>query len=123
MGNSDDEDEDDSSENEDEATPKKAAVSGKKRPAEFASKTPVPEKKTKVISPAGGKTGGNGKKGAHIATPHPVKQAARTTVNSDKSKHQSQKSAGSVTCKSCSRSFNSDNALQAHTKAKHSGAK
>ncbi|ONK78843.1 uncharacterized protein A4U43_C01F140 [Asparagus officinalis] len=121
MSDSDDEDdtdEDESSEEEDEATPKKATTG--KRPAESASKTPVPEKKAKVVTPAKGqKSGGDGKKNVHIATPHPAKQAGKTPGNSDKSKQKSPKSAGSVTCKSCSRTFNSDTALESHTKAKH----
>ncbi|XP_072980702.1 histone deacetylase HDT2-like isoform X2 [Typha angustifolia] len=122
---SDDEDEDDSSDDEDEEatpTPKKAGA-GNKRPAGSASKTPLPEKKAKLVSPAGQKTGGDGKKGGHTATPHPAKQAGKTPANNDKSKQQTPKSGGSVTCKSCTKSFNSENALQAHSKAKHSAAK
>ncbi|XP_073116971.1 histone deacetylase HDT2 [Elaeis guineensis] len=120
---SDDEDEDANSDEEDEATPKKTE-SGKKRPAGSASKTPAPEKKAKLVSPVGSqKTGGDGKKGGHAATPHPAKYAGRTPAGSDKSKQQTPKSAGSVRCKSCSKTFNSENALQAHTKAKHGAAK
>ncbi|KAJ6845298.1 histone deacetylase HDT2-like [Iris pallida] len=122
MGDSDDEDGDESSEEEEDATPKKAAVSGKKRPAESVTKTPTTEKKAKLVSPAGQKTGGNGKKGAHTATPHPAK-GGKTPANADKSKQQTPKSAGSASCKACSKSFNSDNALQAHNKAKHSASK
>ncbi|ONK77839.1 uncharacterized protein A4U43_C02F11270, partial [Asparagus officinalis] len=128
MGDSDededsgDDEEEESSEEEKEATPKKSA-NGKKRPAESASKTPIPEKKAKVVTPAGQKSGGDGKKNVHLATPHPAKQAGKTPAKSEKAKQQSPKSAGSVSCKSCSKSFNSDNALQAHTKAKHSGGK
>lgn len=115
MGDSDEEDEDDSSEDEDEATPPKKSAPGK-RPSDSASKTPPPEKKAKVVTPAGGQKTGGGKKEVHVATPHPAK---KTAGNSDKSKQQTPKSAGSVSCKSCSRTFNSENALQAHTKAKH----
>ncbi|WOL03464.1 histone deacetylase HDT2-like [Canna indica] len=117
---SDDEDEEDSSDEEEEATPKKVEV-GNKRPAGSASKTPVPEKKAKLISPVGNQKSGK-KGGGHVATPHPAKQG-KTPANSDKSKQQTPKSAGSVSCKSCSKTFNSDNALQAHTKAKHSASK
>ncbi|XP_008779118.1 histone deacetylase HDT2-like [Phoenix dactylifera] len=121
---SDDVDEDASSDEEDEATPQKVE-SGKKRPAGSASKTPAPEKKAKLVSPVGSqKTGGDGKKGGgHTATPHPAKYAGKTPATSDKSKQQTPKSAGSVSCKSCSKTFNSENALQAHTKAKHAAAK
>lgn len=119
---SDEEDADESSDEEEEATPKKVET-GNKRPAGSALKTPAPEKKAKVISPAGNqKTGADGKKGSYVATPYPAKQG-KTPANSDKSKQQTPKSAGSISCNSCSRTFNSDNALQAHTKAKHSGGK
>ncbi|KAF9597085.1 hypothetical protein IFM89_015276 [Coptis chinensis] len=112
-GDSDEED-DDSSE-EDEPTPEVKA--SKKRPAvESATKTPVPEKKAKLVTPK--KSGGEGKKvNTHTATPHPSKQAGKS--NADKSKQQSPKSGGSHTCKSCTKTFNSDGALQSHTKAKH----
>uniref|UniRef100_A0A1D1XJ53 Histone deacetylase HDT2 n=2 Tax=Anthurium amnicola TaxID=1678845 RepID=A0A1D1XJ53_9ARAE len=118
-----DEDEDESSDEEDEETPKKA--DGKKRPHESASKTPAPDKKAKLVTPGGSKkTGGgaDGKKGGHTATPHPAKHAGKTPATNDKSKQQTPKSTGSVACKSCTRTFKDDNALQAHTKAKH-GAK
>ncbi|XP_008804388.1 histone deacetylase HDT2-like [Phoenix dactylifera] len=114
LGDSDDEDED--SEEEDEATPKKAET-GKKRLADSALKTPGSEKKAKIE-----KTGAVGKKG-QTATPAPAKQAGRTPADSDKSKQQTPKSSGSVSCKSCSKTFGSENAVQAHTKAKHSGGK
>ncbi|KAK1276980.1 Histone deacetylase HDT2 [Acorus gramineus] len=110
---SDDEDASDA----DEVTPMKVE-SSKKRVAESATKTPVPEKKAKLVTPSKGeKTGADGKKSGHTATPHPSKQAAKTPAT-DKQK-QTPKSAGSVACKSCSKTFNSDNALQAHSKAKH----
>lgn len=114
---SSDEDDDESSEEEDEATPKNEA--GKKRTADAALKTPA-DKKAKL-----GKTGGvDGKKGGgHVATPHPAKQAGKTPATNDKSKQQTtpKSSAGSVSCKSCPKTFKDDNALQAHTKAKHAG--
>nr|CAD1822934.1 unnamed protein product [Ananas comosus var. bracteatus] len=111
---SDDEDDGDSSdEEEEEVTPKK------KRPAEPASRS---EKKAKLVSPAGSrKTGGDGKVGGHTATPHPTKQVGKTLVSNKQ--QQTPKSVGSVTCKSCSKKFNSENALQAHTKAKHGAGK
>ncbi|OVA17867.1 zinc finger protein [Macleaya cordata] len=114
----DDEGEDDSSDEEDEATPKKAEPS-KKRPAESATKTPA-EKKAKLVTPQ--KTGADGKKGGggHTATPHPAKQAGKTPANSDKSKQQTPKSAGGqVSCNTCSKTFNSEKALESHSKAKH----
>ncbi|KAF8403215.1 hypothetical protein HHK36_011314 [Tetracentron sinense] len=117
---SDEEDDDESSEEEDEETPKKAETS-KKRPAESATKTPVPEKKAKFVTPQ--KTDGK-KGGVHTATPYPSKQAGKTPANIDnKSKPQTPKSSGQISCKSCSKTFNSDNALQSHTKAKHSDGK
>ncbi|KAJ6838610.1 histone deacetylase HDT2-like [Iris pallida] len=71
---------------------KKAAVSGKKRPTESASKTPATEKKAKLISSAGQKTGGSERKGAHTATPHLAK-TGKTPANSDDSKQQTPKSS------------------------------
>ncbi|XP_073010295.1 histone deacetylase HDT2-like isoform X2 [Typha latifolia] len=119
-----DEDEDGSSEEEDEeATPEKAG-SGNKRPAVSASKTPAAEKKAKLVSPVGSqKTGGDGKKGVHIATPYPAKQVGKTPANGNKAKQQQTPKSGTVSCKSCSKTFNSENALQAHSKAKHSTGK
>ncbi|KAK9291214.1 hypothetical protein L1049_009402 [Liquidambar formosana] len=114
----DDSDDDESNEDEDEETPKKAVLS-KKRPADSATKTPIADKKAKLVTPQ--KTDGK-KGGGHVATPHPSKQAGKIPANNDKSKQQSPKSSGSFQCKSCSRSFNSDNALQSHSKAKHSAA-
>ncbi|XP_057954668.1 histone deacetylase HDT1-like [Malania oleifera] len=112
---SDDDEDDEEDEDEDEETPKKAEPS-KKRPSESAVKTPVPDKKAKLVSPQ--KTGG--KKGGHTATPYP-KQAAKTAAAKDKPKAQTPKSGGQVSCKSCSKTFNSESALQNHSKAKHSG--
>uniref|UniRef100_A0A2P2KNW4 Uncharacterized protein MANES_11G156700 n=2 Tax=Rhizophora mucronata TaxID=61149 RepID=A0A2P2KNW4_RHIMU len=107
----DDDDEDDAS--DDDETPKKAE-SGKKRPNDSATKTPVSSKKAKVGTPQ--KT--DGKKGGHTATPHPAKNAGKAAANA---KPQTPKSGGQISCKSCDRSFGSDAALQSHTKAKHSG--
>ncbi|KAJ6807047.1 histone deacetylase HDT2-like [Iris pallida] len=54
-----------------EVEAKKAAVSRKKQPTESALKTPALEKKAKIISTAGRKTGGNGsKRGAHRNSPY-----------------------------------------------------
>ncbi|XP_056169485.1 histone deacetylase HDT1-like [Syzygium oleosum] len=107
-----DEEEDDSDEEE---TPKKAEI-GKKRAADSATKTPVPAKKSKLPTPQ--KT--DGKKGGHTATPHPAKQAGKNPANSA-NKSQSPKSAGQVSCKSCNKTFNSEVAVQSHSKAKHGG--
>ncbi|XP_068661641.1 histone deacetylase HDT1-like [Aristolochia californica] len=117
---SDEDDEEDISEDEKEATPKKVET-GKKRANESAAKkTPGSDKKAKLATP----TGGDGKKGGgHTATPHPNKAGAKTLANGDKSKQQTPKSGGQVSCKSCSKTFNSDGALQSHTKAKHSASK
>lgn len=106
--------EDDSS--EEEASPVKVDT-GKKRKPDSASKTPIHDKKAKIVTPAQNqKTGGDGKKGGHvhIATPYPSKQGGKP--------QETPKSGGSVICKSCNRNFNSENALQAHSKAKHGAA-
>ncbi|PKI78768.1 hypothetical protein CRG98_000835 [Punica granatum] len=113
-GSDDSEAESDEEDSDEEETPKKAEQ-GKKRPAESAPKTPVSDKKAKVV--ASQKT--DGKKGGHTATPHPAKHAGKTPANA---KQQTPKSDGKISCKSCNKSFNSENALQSHSKAKH-GAK
>ncbi|XP_024983501.1 histone deacetylase HDT1 [Cynara cardunculus var. scolymus] len=107
---SDDEEEDS---DEEEETPKKQQ-SGKKRPNESAIKTPGTDKKAKLTTPQ--KT--EGKKGGHVATPHPSKQAAAKTP-ANKSNQKSPASEGAVSCKSCNRSFKTDSALQSHNQAKH----
>ncbi|PQM39691.1 histone deacetylase HDT1-like [Prunus yedoensis var. nudiflora] len=91
-------------------------MASKKRPNESASKTPVPAKKAKQVTPQ--KT--DGKKAAHTATPHPAKKGGKTPATGDKPKPQTPKSGGEHSCKPCSKSFNSDGALQSHNKAKHS---
>ncbi|XP_044481283.1 histone deacetylase HDT1-like isoform X2 [Mangifera indica] len=118
---SDEEDEDsDESESEsddEDETPKKAEPS-RKRTAESVTKSPIPDKKTKFITPQR-----TGKKGVvHTPTPHPSKLARKTPANSSQSKQQTQKSGGSFSCKSCNRSFTTEGGLQAHTKAKHGAA-
>ncbi|XP_015898687.1 histone deacetylase HDT1 isoform X1 [Ziziphus jujuba] len=115
---SEDEDESDSEE-EDEETPEKA-TNGKKRAAESSKKTPVAEKKARLVTPekSGIKTDGQ-KGGGHTATPYPSKQAGKKAANSDRGKQQTSKSGGTFHCKPCNRSFNSEIALQSHTKAKH----
>ncbi|KAK9123982.1 hypothetical protein Sjap_013584 [Stephania japonica] len=122
IDSSDEDDEEDSSDEEDEATPTpKKADKGKKRPADSAVKTPATEKKAKLVTPQKGADGKKG--GVHVATPHPAKQAGKTPANNDKSKQQTPKSGGQFACKPCNKSFNSDNALQSHNKAKHSAGK
>ncbi|XP_047322330.1 histone deacetylase HDT1-like [Impatiens glandulifera] len=120
-GNDDDSEDEDDSNNEDdsddeEETPNKP-VNDKKRANESAMKTPVQAKKAKGDTPQ--KT--DGKKGVHVATPYPSKQAGKPTTANNSAMAQTPKSEGKVTCKSCSRTFNSENALQSHTKAKHIG--
>ncbi|WOG95944.1 hypothetical protein DCAR_0415273 [Daucus carota subsp. sativus] len=107
----DDLDDDDSDDgmSEDEETPKKVE-SSKKRPSGSEIKTPASIKKSKTETPQ--KT--DGKKGAHTATPHPAKK-------SDKKAAETPKSSGQVTCKSCSKTFNSEKGLESHSKAKHGG--
>ncbi|KAH7542037.1 hypothetical protein FEM48_Zijuj02G0030900 [Ziziphus jujuba var. spinosa] len=101
-----------------ESSEKPKVESGKKRPNQSAVKTPVSVKKAKPDSAQ--KSGG--KKGApHTATPHPAKNAGKTPGTADKSKAQTPKSGGQFSCKSCSKSFGSENALQSHSKAKHAG--
>ncbi|XP_057779340.1 histone deacetylase HDT1-like [Salvia miltiorrhiza] len=107
----DDSDSDESGES-DEDTPKKAE-SSKKRAAESATKTPVQDKKAKVTPQ---KTDGK-KVSGHVATPYPAKQAGKTPAN--KPNQQTPQSGGSVSCKSCTKSFGSEKALESHTKAKH----
>ncbi|GAY63434.1 hypothetical protein CUMW_225550 [Citrus unshiu] len=111
MDSSDEFDMGDSDEEEQEELPSITAVAenvGKKRPTESATKTPVPAKKAKTPM-------SDGKKGVHVATPHPSKG-----VKTPNAKTQTPKSGGQVSCSSCSKTFNSENALQSHTKAKHS---
>ncbi|XP_042514141.1 histone deacetylase HDT1-like [Macadamia integrifolia] len=116
------EDDNESSDDEDEDTPTpKKVEQGKKRLLDSVAKTPASDKKAKLVTPQ--KTDGK-KGGGHTATPHPNKAAVKTPVSSDKSKGpQTPKSPGQFSCKSCNKSFSSDNGLQDHNKAKHSGGK
>lgn len=112
---SDDSEEEGESDEEDEETPPKKANPGKKRPNDSATKTPVPAKKAKNATPEKA----DGKKAGHTATPHPMKKGGKTP-NSE-SKDQTPKSGGQISCKSCSKTFNSESGLQQHNKAKHGG--
>lgn len=103
----DESDDDDMS--EDEETPVKVEPPSKKRPSS-AVKTPVSTKKAKTETPQ--KT--DGKKGSvHTATPHPSKKSEKKTAESPKSI--------GVSCKTCSKTFNTEKGLESHTKAKHGG--
>lgn len=104
----DDSDDDIISSEEEEELPKNS----KKRPAS-AQETPVPTKKAKSATPD--KTGN--KKG-HVATPFPSK-TGKTPAGGNKPKDQTPKSGGNAPCKSCSKTFNNEKALESHTKAKH----
>ncbi|KAL2345175.1 hypothetical protein Fmac_006460 [Flemingia macrophylla] len=106
-----DDDEEDDDESDEEKTPKKNEASNK-RVIDSSKKTPVPVKKAKFVTPQ--KT--DGKNVVHVATPHPSKQAGKATANNK----QTTKSGGEYSCKSCNRSFKSDDALNSHNKAKHS---
>ncbi|KAK7858966.1 histone deacetylase hdt1 [Quercus suber] len=73
--------------------------SSKKRPSEFATKTPVLAKKAKASTPQ--KTDGK-KVGGHTATSHLSKKGAKTPATSEQSKQKSPKSGGSFSCQTCS---------------------
>jgi hypothetical protein len=115
----DSEDESDESEEEQTPTPKKPDLGGKKRAIEAVT----PSGKKAKVEPSGQKTGD--KKG-HVSTPHPTKQASKTPADKSgktpatdkKSKEKSPKS-GSHACKTCSKTFGSESALESHKKAKH----
>ncbi|GMH12158.1 hypothetical protein Nepgr_013999 [Nepenthes gracilis] len=115
-GEEDGSDDDESS--EDGEQPSKLAEPGKKRTGTLPQKTPE-AKKAKIETPQ--RT--EGKKGGHTATPHSTKNAGKTPSNGDKQKAQTPKSSSQVTCQMCKRNFNSEIALQSHTKAKHSAGK
>ncbi|XP_055961591.1 histone deacetylase HDT2-like [Mercurialis annua] len=110
---SDDEDEESDDESDEEEAPRVLKTEqGKKRSAESSKNTPPPEKKAKFVTPQ--KTDGK-KASVHVSTPHPSKKILKTPASSDQ-KEQTQKS---VSCKTCSRTFGTDVALQSHKKAKH----
>ncbi|XP_017630740.1 histone deacetylase HDT1-like isoform X3 [Gossypium arboreum] len=121
--NDTDSDEDDSEEessDEDPETPEmEKAGPSKKRSAESATKTPAPEKKAKLVTPQ--KTDGK-KVGGHTATPHPSKQARKALITTGQVNQSPKPGGSSFLCKSCGRSFGSENALQSHSKAKHGTA-
>ncbi|KAB2060085.1 hypothetical protein ES319_A11G353400v1 [Gossypium barbadense] len=121
--NDTDSDEDDSEEessDEDPETPEtEKAGPSKKRSAESATKTPAPEKKAKLVTPQ--KTDGK-KVGGHTATPHPSKQARKALATTGQVNQSPKPGGSSFLCKSCGRSFGSENALQSHSKAKHGTA-
>ncbi|KAH7853528.1 hypothetical protein Vadar_003623 [Vaccinium darrowii] len=101
---------------EEEETPRKVELS-KKRPVS-ATETQGADKKAKFVTPQKTETK---KSGSRVDTPYPSKQAGKTLAI--QSKQQTPKPAGSHPCKSCNRSFNSENALDSHTKAKHTPGK
>ncbi|XP_011625987.1 histone deacetylase HDT2 [Amborella trichopoda] len=124
----DEDDEDESSDEEQPVTPKKADA-GKKRASDSAAKTPGPEKKAKVVTPAGGAKP-EGKKGGHVATPYPTKQSGKTPAANDKQQTPRKPATpatdakkSEVSCKSCNKTFKSDQALNSHNQAKHSASK
>ncbi|KHN18728.1 Histone deacetylase HDT1 [Glycine soja] len=111
-GDDDSDDEEEGDDESDEETPKKIEASNK-RGIDSSKKTPVPVKKTKFVTPQ--KT--DSKNVVHVATPHPSKQTGKATANN---KQQTPKSGGDYSCKPCSRSFKTEDALSSHNKAKHS---
>ncbi|KAG2593717.1 hypothetical protein PVAP13_5NG012592 [Panicum virgatum] len=115
----DSEDESEESEEEQTPTPKKPEVVGKKRAIEAVT----PSGKKAKVEPTGLKTGD---KKVHVSTLHPTKQASKTPADKSgktpatdkKSKEKSPKSGGHA-CKTCSKAFGSESALESHKKAKH----
>ncbi|XP_039044130.1 histone deacetylase HDT1-like [Hibiscus syriacus] len=116
---SDDDSEEESSDEDQETPEAEKAGPSKKRSAESAMKTPAPGKKAKLVTPQ--KTDGK-KVGGHTATPHPSKQARKASATTGQAKQSSNSGGSSFLCKSCGRSFGSENALQSHSKAKHGSA-
>ncbi|KAL9332054.1 hypothetical protein ACSQ67_001664 [Phaseolus vulgaris] len=111
--NVEDEDSSESDDDDDSSEDKVSIEEGNKRKIESSKKTPVPEKKAKFVTPQ--KT--DSKNVVHIATPHPSKQAGKSTANN---KRETPKSGGDYSCKPCSRSFKTEDALNSHNRAKHS---
>ncbi|URE46931.1 Histone deacetylase [Musa troglodytarum] len=86
--NKDDDEDDDGEEFEEDESDDDEAEPPNKRPAGSALKTPVSEKKAKLISPGKGesqKKGGAAKKDGDSATPLPAKQSGKTPAKNDKS--------------------------------------
>ncbi|KMZ70402.1 hypothetical protein ZOSMA_1G03850 [Zostera marina] len=102
----DDEDDDDSSSDEEEVkvAPPPKAEAGKKRPASSDAKASLPGKKAKTVIPA---------------AKSDVQKGGDKKTTPTKQQQQTPKSAGSVNCKSCSKTFKSEASMQAHSKAKH----
>ncbi|PPS15076.1 hypothetical protein GOBAR_AA05500 [Gossypium barbadense] len=120
MSSEDQDDSEEESSDEDPETPEtEKAGPSKKRSAESATKTPAPEKKAKLVTPQ--KTDGK-KVGGHTATPHPSKQARKALATTGQVNQSPKPGGSSFLCKSCGRSFGSENALQSHSKAKHGTA-
>ncbi|XP_039024951.1 histone deacetylase HDT1-like isoform X1 [Hibiscus syriacus] len=118
--NESDDDSEEESSDEDQETPEaEKAGPRKKMSAESAMKTPAPGKKAKLITPQ--KTDGK-KVGGHTANPHPSKQAGKASATTGQAKESSSSGGSSFLCKSCGRSFGSENALLSHSKAKHGSA-
>ncbi|XWS43467.1 hypothetical protein CRYUN_Cryun16bG0106500 [Craigia yunnanensis] len=117
---SDEDDSEEESSDEDQETPEtEKAGPSKRRSAESATNTPAPEKKAKLVTPQ--KTDGKNV-GGHTATPHPSKQAGKASAAAGLVKQTPKSGGSSFPCKSCDRSFGSENALQSHSKAKHGAA-
>ncbi|XP_023637399.1 histone deacetylase HDT3 isoform X2 [Capsella rubella] len=116
---SSDDDEEDSSEEDTPIKPEEP----KKRSAEAnSSKNTASNKKAKFVTPQKSESK---KPHVHVATPHPSKQAGKNSggsSNGESLKQQQTPKSPSHGCKSCTRSFTSEMALQSHTKAKHSAA-
>ncbi|RID79607.1 hypothetical protein BRARA_A02332 [Brassica rapa] len=109
-------DDEDDSEKEDE-TPKAETKRKRAHEAAPAPKTPVSAKKAKAAEATPKKTAlQTEKKKGGPTTLHPAKKGGNTPATAT----QSPKSASQVSCGSCKKTFNSSNALESHTKAKHS---
>ncbi|KAL8094837.1 hypothetical protein AgCh_036376 [Apium graveolens] len=108
---------DENGDKEEEVTPVQVK-SSKKRDSVSASKKNVPEKKAKLITPpkADGK-----KSSVHVATPYPSKQTGKTAAT--RPNQPTPKSEGSHLCKSCKKILKTEQGLESHIKAKHSGGK
>jgi nucleophosmin 1 len=106
----DDEDSDDDSDEDEDTTPMAAEPGPGKKRSGSATKNPISNKKARLVTPQ--KTDGKKASGhVHIATPYPNK--------GKEAKQQAQKSGGSFSCKSCSKSFGSQMGVDSHTKDKH----